>query len=119
MAVSIALAPTPVTLSTGIPGGIYHPLGNAICRMFNLPDEHQARPCVAIDSDGSVTNIQRVESGESPFGLSQTDVAFAAFHGEGSWTHGHRTAFRIGTAQSWTTAENVVCRQGQAGASSD
>ena len=83
MAVSVALAPTPVTLATGTPGGIYHPVGNAICRMFNLADEHQAKPCVAVSSDGSVANIRRVESGESTFGLSQTDVAYAAFHGEG------------------------------------
>jgi len=82
-AVSIVLAPTPVTLATGTPGGIYHPVGNAICRMFNLAGEHQPRPCVAVSSGGSVANIRRIESGESPFGLSQTDVAYAAFHGEG------------------------------------
>jgi TRAP transporter TAXI family solute receptor len=82
-AVSVALAPTPVTLATGTPGGIYHPVGNAICRMYNLAGEHQALPCVAVSSDGSVANIRRVESGESTFGLSQTDVAYAAFHGDG------------------------------------
>jgi hypothetical protein len=83
MAVSVVLAPTPVTLATGTPGGIYHPVGNAICRMFNLAAERQARPCVALSSDGSVANIRRIEGGESTFGLSQTDVAYAAFHGEG------------------------------------
>lgn len=83
MAVSVVLAPTPVTLATGVPGGIYHPVGNAICRMFNLASEHQAVPCVAVGSDGSVANIRRVKSGKSTFGLSQTDVAYAAFHGEG------------------------------------
>jgi TRAP transporter TAXI family solute receptor len=83
MAVSVVLAPTPVTLATGTPGGVYHPVGNAICRMFNLEGEHQAMPCVAVSSDGSVANIRRVESGDSTFGLSQTDVAYAAFHGEG------------------------------------
>lgn len=83
MALSVALEPTPVTLATGTPGGIYHPVGNAICRIFNLPDEHQATPCVAVISDGSVANIRRIESGGSTFGLSQTDVAYAAFHGEG------------------------------------
>jgi len=51
--------------------------------MFNLASEHQATPCVAVSSDGSVANIRRIESGESTFGLSQTDVAYAAFHGEG------------------------------------
>lgn len=83
MAVSVALAPAPVTLATGTPGGIYHPVGNAICRMFNLAEEHQDVPCVAVGSDGSVANIRRVESGKSAFGLSQTDVAYAAFHGAG------------------------------------
>jgi TRAP transporter TAXI family solute receptor len=83
MAVSDALAPNPINLTTGIPGGVYHPVGNAICRMFNLEGEHEAMPCVAVSSDGSVANIQRVESGDSAFGLSQTDVAVAAYHSEG------------------------------------
>ena len=52
IAVSDALAPNPVNLATGIPGGVYHPVGNAICRMFNLESEHQAMPCVAVSSDG-------------------------------------------------------------------
>jgi len=83
VAASVALAPSPVTLATGTPGGAYHAVGNAICRMFNLPEEHQARPCVAVSSDGSAANIQRIERGESTFGLSQTDIAYAAFHGAG------------------------------------
>src|SRR5271156_3258934 len=83
IAVSNALAPNPVSLTTGIPGGVYHPVGNAICRMYNLEGEHPAMPCVAVSSDGSVENIRRVENGDSAFGLSQTDVALAAYHGEG------------------------------------
>ena len=83
LAVSVVLAPKPVTLATGTPGGIYLPVGNAICRMFNLPEEPQPSPCVAVASDGSVANIRRVERGESTFGLSQTDIVYAAFHGEG------------------------------------
>jgi TRAP-type uncharacterized transport system substrate-binding protein len=77
MVTSVALAPTPVTLATGVPGGIYHPVGNAICRMFNLVDEHQAAPCVAISSDGAVANIQQVERGQSTFGLSNTQSPMA------------------------------------------
>jgi uncharacterized protein len=40
-------------------------------------------PCIAMSSEGSVSNMRRVESGDSAFGLSQTDVALAAFNGEG------------------------------------
>jgi hypothetical protein len=83
IAVSDALAPNPVILATGIPGGVYHPVGNAICRVFNLEGEHQVMPCVAVSSEGSVENIRRVGRGDSTFGLSQTDVALAAFNGEG------------------------------------
>src|SRR5260370_33756593 len=78
-----ALARNAVSLATGIPGGVYHPVGNAICRMFNLDGKHQETPCIAVSSEGSVENIRRVESGDSAFGLSQTDVAVAAFNGEG------------------------------------
>src|SRR5215468_11531849 len=78
-----AIAPKPLNLATGVPGGVYHPVGNAICRLFNLDGKHQETPCIALSSDGSVENIRRVESGESAFGLSQTDVAVAAFNGEG------------------------------------
>lgn len=83
MAASVALAPAPITLATGTPGGAYHPVGNAICRLFNLTGEQQSRPCVAVSSGGTVANIKRIKSGESTFGLAQTDVANAAFHGEG------------------------------------
>lgn len=82
-AVAVVLAPPPVTLATGTPGGIYHPVGNAICRMFNLPDRQQEAPCLAVSSEGSVANIRRIEKGQAAFGLSQTDIAYAAFHGEG------------------------------------
>jgi uncharacterized protein len=83
VAVSDALAPTPVSLATGTPGGVYDPVGNAICRLFNLSGENLAMPCAAVSSDGSVANIRRIESGTAAFGLAQTDVALAAFNGQG------------------------------------
>jgi uncharacterized protein len=83
MALSVALAPTPIIIATGTPGGIYHPVGNAICRLFNLADEAPAQPCVAIRSDGSVANIERVARGDAALALSQSDVAHAAFQGQG------------------------------------
>src|SRR5260370_22720786 len=82
-AASDALAPNAVSLATGIPGGVYHPVGNAICGMSNVDGKHQETRCIGMSSDGSVENIRRVESGDSGFGLSQTDVAVAAFNGEG------------------------------------
>lgn len=83
VAVSVTLAPAPLTLSTGSPGGDYHPVGNAICRIFNLAGAHEGRPCVAVGSAGSVENITRLTRRGSAFGLAQADVAHAAFRGEG------------------------------------
>ncbi|MEX2614584.1 MAG: TAXI family TRAP transporter solute-binding subunit [Alphaproteobacteria bacterium] len=82
-AFSVVLAPSPVAIATDIPGGQYHPVGNAICRVYNLAGPYDEKPCVAVRSDGSVANIGRIKSGETTFGLSQTDLAYAAFHGEG------------------------------------
>lgn len=85
VAASVAFAPS-VRLATGTPGGISHPVGNAICRMFNLEGDYPERPCVAVNTEGSVGNIQRVKNGKSTFGLSQADLAYAAFHGEGPFS---------------------------------
>lgn len=82
-ALSVVTAPTPVTIATGSPGGIYHPVGNSICRLYNLARTAGERSCIAISSDGAVANIERIRRGESSIGLSQSDIAYAAYHGEG------------------------------------
>src|SRR5690349_2284495 len=74
-AISVVLAPAPVTIATGVPGSIYHPVGNAVCRLFNLTQAAEAGACVAVSSEGSLTNLQRVNRGESTLGLAQSDVA--------------------------------------------
>jgi TRAP transporter TAXI family solute receptor len=71
------------TLATGSPGGTDLPVGNAICRMFNLAQESPTKPCLAVISDGSVGNVHLVRSGERTLGLSQSDVAYAAYRGRG------------------------------------
>jgi TRAP transporter TAXI family solute receptor len=83
VAVSVVLAPPPLSLATGTAGGDYHPVGNAVCRMYNLAGAHEARPCVAVSSAGSVDNIRRIGRGASVFALAQADVAHAAYRGEG------------------------------------
>jgi uncharacterized protein len=76
----------PLTIATGGPGGVYHPVGNAICRMFNLAEEHSTARCVTRLSEGSVANVRHVRRGEAALGLSQSDVAYAAHRGEGPFT---------------------------------
>jgi hypothetical protein len=74
---------TPFTIATGGAGSVYHPVGNAICRVFNLAEERLTRPCLAVISDGSAANIERVRRGDTALALSQSDVAYAAYRGEG------------------------------------
>jgi hypothetical protein len=49
-AISVVPAPAPMTIATGVPGSIYHPVGNAICRLFNLTEAAQAGSCIAVSS---------------------------------------------------------------------
>lgn len=73
----------PVTIATADPGAIYHPVGNAICRIVNLTEaEDSAKRCQAIKSDGAVGNIEKVRGGDATFGLTQSDLAYGAFRGE-------------------------------------
>jgi len=83
---SIGLAPAPLIIATGTPGSIYHPVGNAICRLFNLTERAEAGVCIAVSSEGSLANLQRIRSAEATLGLAQSDVAYAAFRGEGPFS---------------------------------
>lgn len=79
-----AAEPGPVLVATANPGAVYHPVGNAICRILNLADAKvPAGPCLAIESGGALENVQKVGSNEVTFGLAQSDLAYGAFRGEG------------------------------------
>ncbi|MEO8158741.1 MAG: TAXI family TRAP transporter solute-binding subunit [Betaproteobacteria bacterium] len=85
-ALSVVLKPVPLTIATGTPGSIYHPVGNAICRLFNLTDAADVGACIAVSSEGSLANLQRIGRGKTKLGLAQSDVAYAAFRGEGAFS---------------------------------
>lgn len=82
-ALSIIMAPAPVTIATAPPGTIDHPVGNAICRLYNLTDYAKTGACIAVSSDGSMANIGLIRSGKATAGLVQSDIAYAAYRGEG------------------------------------
>lgn len=85
-ALSVVLAPAPVAIATATPGTIDHPVGNAICRLYNLTENAKTGSCIAVSSDGSVANVQLIRSGAATLGLVQSDVAYAAYFGEGPFT---------------------------------
>ena len=109
---AIVMAPAPVTIATATPGTIDNPVGNAICRLYNLTDYAKKGSCVAVNSDGSMANIGLIRNGTSTAGLVQSDVAYAAYRGEGPFASaGSDTELRTLIAlhsQSFT----VVVREG-------
>jgi hypothetical protein len=78
---AVAAEQTPFTIATGIPGGVFLAVGNAICRLFNLAEERRSNPCLAAISSGSVDNARRTRRGDATLGLVQSDVTYAAYRG--------------------------------------
>jgi TRAP transporter TAXI family solute receptor len=77
--------PVPVTIATANPASIYYPVGNAICRIVNLTDtDDPAKRCRAITSEGARANVEKVHRRKVTFGLTQSDLAYGAYRGEGS-----------------------------------
>jgi len=70
-------------IGTGAPGGVYYPLGDAICHLFNFASEWQGMRCAAAPSAGSVENIAALRAGRVDLAIVQSDVLADAVKGEG------------------------------------
>lgn len=76
----------PVTIATANPAAIYYPVGNAVCRMVNLANaDDRDKRCQAIVSEGAEANVTKVSRGDVTLGLTQSDLAYGAYRGEGSF----------------------------------
>ena len=73
------------TIATGTPGGIYHPLGAAICRMFHFEERTDALHCRSRSSSGSVANLHMLRERRTEFALVQADLEEAAVSGTGAF----------------------------------
>jgi TRAP-type uncharacterized transport system substrate-binding protein len=62
------------TIGTAARGGVYHPVGNAICRFVNAERERHGLRCLVAPSVGSVANIEALRSGEWAYVIVQSDV---------------------------------------------
>ena len=78
-----AQKPEMVTIATGTPGGVYHPLGAAICRLFHLEERKDGLRCRSRASQGSLANIAMLRNRRFDFGIAQADLAEAAVAGTG------------------------------------
>jgi uncharacterized protein len=73
------------SLGTGPMNGVYYTVGEAICAIVDEDFRSSGVRCSSEETPGSVYNIGALRSGELEFGIVQSDVAFAAYNGEGAF----------------------------------
>jgi uncharacterized protein len=73
------------SLGTGAMNGVYYPVGGAICALVNRDTRATGVRCSRQTTPGSVYNIDALRSGELEFAIVQSDVAFGAYNGKGSF----------------------------------
>jgi TRAP transporter TAXI family solute receptor len=74
-----------VAVGSGGSLGNYYATATAISRVVNKQQEANGFRLQAIQTQGSVANIEAILSGESQFGLAQADVVHRAMSGLGHW----------------------------------
>ena len=74
------------SIGTGQFNGVYYPVGRAICQIVNRDLRTHGVRCSPEATPGSVYNLTALQSGELEFAIVQSDVKFAAYHGEDAWT---------------------------------
>lgn len=100
-----------VAIGTGTPGGVYFPLGDSICRMFNLDLPQHSLRCAAYPSHGAVANVESLLEGRIDIGIVSSDVLADARSGDGPFvSRGPAGALRaLFTGQ--TEAFTIVARR--------
>jgi TRAP transporter TAXI family solute receptor len=82
----VATKATTVSLGTGELNGVYYPVGQAMCEIIDRNTNKSGVRCSTEGTPGSVYNLEAIRSGDLEFGIIQSDVAYAAYNGEGAYT---------------------------------
>lgn len=75
--------PTTVTIVSGRPGGLYHPVAGGICKLINERTSEHRITCTVEFGVGSVTNIKTMQDGEVTLAIAQSDTQRDAVNGTG------------------------------------
>lgn len=74
-----------ITFGTGEINGTYYPRGQFICNLINKNQLEENIRCSVESTNGSVHNINAIESGEFNFAISQSDTINYAINGKKSF----------------------------------
>ena len=72
-----------MTIATGRVGGLYHPVGGAICKLVNENRGEHGISCTVEITGGSIPNIKDLREGDVDLAIAQSDELHNAFAGTG------------------------------------
>lgn len=72
-----------VTIATGKIGGIYHPVGGALCKLVNENTAEHGVSCTIEITGGSAENIRDLREGRVAMAMAQSDSQYNAVKGIG------------------------------------
>jgi TRAP transporter TAXI family solute receptor len=75
-----------VTIASGRPGGLYHPVAGAICKLLNEGTDEHGIVCTIGYGVGSITNIEELRDGEVDLAMGQSDIQRDAVNGTGPFS---------------------------------
>ena len=76
-------SPETVTIATGKVGGIYHPVGGALCKLVNDHTADHGISCTIAITGGSFDNIRDLRAGRVAVAMAQSDSQYSAVKGIG------------------------------------
>ena len=77
--IEVVTLPAVFTITTGVPGGLYYPLGITICNFVNEKFSEEV-VCIATISEGSADNLKKLQNKESDIAIVQSDIQFHSYH---------------------------------------
>lgn len=78
-----AQEPRYLTIGTGAVTGLYYPAGGAVCRMVNRARTQHSIRCAVESTEGSLSNLGALRTGELDMAVTQSDWLFHAHKGSG------------------------------------
>jgi TRAP transporter TAXI family solute receptor len=110
-------------IGTGGVAGTYYPIGGLLADIISNPPG--SRPCnqggscgvpglvaIAQSSNGSVANVDAIKSGDLESGLVQSDIAYWAYSGTGTFKGKGKVANLRAIASLYPESVHVVARKG-------